>query len=605
MKRDDDNLDKKLHRHLGLFGAPSPSQLDVSRGRVREWLGARVETPAATGAADARASRTVHHIWRLGLSMAAAAMLIVLVSMGRWPGAESMGRVEAADGSLYSLSAGTRQALNRGDSIDANAVLHANGGSGAMLALADGSRVEMRSQSELSFERAGDDVRIRLDTGGIIVNASTQPSGLLYVQTKDMMVAVAGTAFVANAAEAGSRVSVIEGEVRVHEGDTETTLRPGEQVSTNYAVAARPVADEIAWSRRADGYRAILANFARGMALSAGPLTPLTDAPDSANTAFEQRGATAAPVQPAAARPQFEEASVRTCDPDNIPEPPAGSRGGGANSFQMTPGRTHALCLTLATILRHAYGYGPVDVEVLNPGGRGRGRGFALNTVYGLGVEDGRRVRGGPDWVRSERYTIDAVADGAADAATMSGPMLRDLLERRFKLKVHVETEQIPAWALTVAPGGLKIKEGICTPADPSEPRLTSTAQMARRNLEAARRGETTAGPCGFAGMVNGPNRLFVGAGTGVPAVGGFLGAPVIDRTGIPSTVRFNYVLEFAPDERTPGPLALRQSTEPSDIPRAPDLFTALEQQLGLKLEPAKAPREFIVIDQVERPDAN
>jgi uncharacterized protein (TIGR03435 family) len=230
----------------------------------------------------------------------------------------------------------------------------------------------------------------------------------------------------------------------------------------------------------------------------------------------------------------------------------------------------------------------------------GRGRGLGMNDVYGLGVEDGRRVRGGPDWVRNERYTIDAVTDGAADAATMSGPMLRDLLERRFNLKVHVESEQIPAWAITVAPGGLKIKEGTCTPADPSEPPLRSTAEMARRNLEAARRGETTAGPCGFAGMVNGPNRLFVGAGAGVPPVGGFLGAPVIDRTGIPATVRFNYVLEFAPDERTPGPLALSLSNEPSDIPRAPDLFTALEE-LGFRLEPARAPREFIVIDQVER----
>jgi len=602
MKRDDDNLEKELHRHLGLFGAPSPSQLDVSRGRIREWLGAHGDTLAATGAV--RASRTVRHTWRVGLSMAAAAILIVLVSTGRWPGAESMGRVEASDGSLYSLSGDTRQALSLGDSLDANAVLHANGGSGAMLALADGSRVEMRSQSALALERAGDGVRIRLDTGGIIVNAAKQQGRHLYVQTKDLTVAVVGTTFVVNAASDGSRVSVIEGEVRVHEGRTETVLRPGEQVSTNRAVVARPVAEEIAWSREADALRGILATFARGMELSAGPRTPLTDAPGSANAAFDQGGGAAAPGQSAtpgqpAARLRFEEASVRTCDPDNIPEPPAGSRGGGANSFQMTPGRTHALCLTLATIIRHAYGYGPAAI---NPGGRGRG--LAMNNVYGLGVEDGVRVRGGADWVRSERYTIDAVADGAADAATMSGPMLQDLLERRFKLKVHVETEQIPAWAMTVAPGGLKIKEGTCTPADPSEPRLTSTADMVRRNLDAARRGATTTGPCGFAGMVNGPNRLFVGAGAGVPAVGGFLGTPVINRTGIPDTARFNYVLEFAPDERTPGPMALRQFNEPSDIPRAPDLFTALEL-LGLKLEPARAPREYIVIDHVERPDAN
>ena len=165
----------------------------------------------------------------------------------------------------------------------------------------------------------------------------------------------------------------------------------------------------------------------------------------------------------APARPQFEEASIRTCDPDNIPEPPAGARGGGANSFQMTPGRTHALCLTLATIIREAYGLW-AGRGVPHLGGR-----VVCNAVYGLGVENGRRVRGGPDWVRSERYTIDAVADGATDAAIMSGPMLRDLLERRFKLKLHVETEQIPAFAIVVAPGGLKMKEGTCTPANPEE----------------------------------------------------------------------------------------------------------------------------------------
>jgi uncharacterized protein (TIGR03435 family) len=592
MKPDDDAIERQLHRHLRLFGEPSASQLDVSRERVLERLSARGQILLSTPAEEP----APRHAWRAGLSMAAAAILIVLVSSVRWPGAESMGTVEAADGSLYSLVGDRRHMLNRGDSIDADAVLHSNGGSGAMLALADGSRVEMRSQSELSFERADDGVRIRLGIGGIIVNVAAQQRGRLYVQTKDLMVAVVGTAFVANAVEDGSRVSVIEGEVRVHEGNTETRLRPGQQVSTNRAAMTRPVAEEIAWSRQADALRGILATFTRGMELSAGPRTALGDV-------FVPIAGQAQPAAPgqAVARPQFEEASVRPCDPDNIPEPPAGSRGGGANSFQMTPGRTHALCLTLATIIRHAYGYGPVEVEVLNLGGRGRGRGFALNTVYGLGREDGRRVRGGPDWVRSEHYTIDAVADGAADAATMSGPMLRDLLKRRFQLKLHVETEQIPAWALTVAPGGLKMKEGTCTGVAPSELRVRSTADMVRRNLEAARRGETTAGPCGFAGMANGPNLLFVGAGFGVPGLGGFLGAPVINRTGISDTSRFNYVLEFAPDERTPGPLARGLANDASDTPRAPDLFTAIEQQLGLRLEPAQAPREYIVIDQVER----
>ena len=115
--------------------------------------------------------------------------------------------------------------------------------------------------------------------------------------------------------------------------------------------------------------------------------------------------------------------------------------------------------MTLATIIRTALGFGPMQLDFLQGGGIGPGRrGLAFNNVYGLGVEDGRRVRGGPDWIRSERYTIEAVADGAATAEQMRGPMLRALLERRFQLKAHVETEQVPAFNLTIARSGLKIK---------------------------------------------------------------------------------------------------------------------------------------------------
>ena len=237
-----------------------------------------------------------------------------------------------------------------------------------------------------------------------------------------MTVSVVGTVFLVNADEDGSRVAVIEGEVRVQEGQHGDEAASREQVSTNRAVAARP-----------GGRRNRLESAGGRVSRNPRDLCQGHGADGGSPRAFEQcvrfrdggarSGRPVAQGQPTAP-PQFEEASIRTCDPDNIPAPPPGARGGGANSFQMTPGRTHALCLTLATIIRHAYGYGPVDVEFLNPGGRGRG--MNVNTVYGLGVEDGRRVRGGPDWVRSERYTIDAVADGAADAATMSGPMLRE-----------------------------------------------------------------------------------------------------------------------------------------------------------------------------------
>src|SRR4029453_5722907 len=133
------------------------------------------------------------------------------------------------------------------------------------------------------------------------------------------------------------------------------------------------------------------------------------------------------------------------------------SRGswGRPGQVQMTPGGTRAECLPLGTIIRTAYGGGLQDGPLKPPPGppivvvaRGVGpdpRSFAGASAmsfgaYLLGVEDGARVRGGPDWVRSALYTIDAVAAGAADAQAMRGPMLRALLERRFGLKVHVET---------------------------------------------------------------------------------------------------------------------------------------------------------------------
>jgi uncharacterized protein (TIGR03435 family) len=450
----------------------------------------------------------------------------------------------------------------------------------------------------MTVDRTSDGIQIDLKTGDIIVTAAKQRDGQLSVRTNDMTVAVEGTVFLANAGAAGSRVAVIEGEVRVREGAVETRLRPGEEVATSPAVARRSLAEDITWSRNADVHLAILESFKRGIAQTSGP-------PSVVVPAAEQQQGTS-PASPAAV--EFEEASIRACDPDNLPSPPAGARSGGANSFQMTPGRTYGLCLTLATLIRTAYGFRPPNP--FDPEGRGSPP-MRFDSVYGLGVEDGRRVRGGPDWVHRERYTIDAVAAGQADAQTMRGPMLRALLERRFGLKVHIETEQIRAFELTVAPGGLEMKEGTCS----HTPGVGRGSAMGwRTNIDAARRGETTTDPCGLGFLVNGPNMLFIGAGTGVPLFVEVVDAPVFNRTGIPDSARFNFVLEYLPDDRLGhlgqippggGAMALQIASDPASVPRAPDFFTALEHQLGLKLAPARAPNEFIVIDHVERPSPN
>src|SRR6185503_17681160 len=176
-------------------------------------------------------------------SLAAAAVLVMAAAVGTailWP---------RADSALYRLVEGD---------VRVDGTIRSNGGGGAVLELADTSRIEMRSHSELSLEQATDGVRIRLTSGGIIVNAATQRTGHLYVQTKDMTVSVVGTVFVVNADEAGSRVAVIEGEVRVQQGATETKLRPGEQVASSPKVETFSVASELAWSRRAESWLALL-----------------------------------------------------------------------------------------------------------------------------------------------------------------------------------------------------------------------------------------------------------------------------------------------------------------------------------------------------------
>lgn len=482
------------------------------------------------------------------------------------------------------------------------------GAAGTQVTLSDGSQIEMRANAELTVEREEDGLGIRLHQGDIIVTAAKQRDGHLYVHTTDMTIAVVGTVFLVNAGSDGSRVAVIEGEVRVREGGVETRLRPGEQVASSPTIARRPVAEDIDWSRNANVRQTVLELFMKGIAQTAGTLQPLNQGQ--------------APAQAGPARLEFEEASVRECDPDNMPPAPAGARGGGPNSLYMTPGRLHALCLTLATLVRTAYGYGPMDLEVMNTSENTRRRperNMRFEAVYGLGVEDGRRVRGGPEWVHSEHYTVEAVAPGAADANTMRGPMLQALLERRFQLRVHIDAEQVPAFALTVAPSGLKVK-----PMQPGDCRTEPIPEAVR----AERERKDWGGPvliteaayfgikpnCGFVyGEQNGPNfRIEAANSPGRVPIGGALGARVVDRTGI--TGNFLYTFEFGPDETTPG--AARMMVErdwtpkpgfdaPATHPRAAPLARALEEQLGLRLEPIRLPREFVVIDRVERPEPN
>jgi uncharacterized protein (TIGR03435 family) len=584
----DRDLKNLIDRHLKW---PSDLSFTAARDRVREQLLAMPAHRQTARVADAPSSIPM---WR----MAAAAAVVVAVAIGTaivWPHGVQV---------------------------------YAAGADGLQVTLADNSSVEMRAHAQMTVGRASDGLQIDLQTGDIIVTAAQQRDGHLYVRTKDMTVVVDGTVFLVNASQEGSRVGVIEGEVRVRErgtplrrsgtpGDVETRLRPGEQVATSPTVPPRPLTEGITWSRNANAHLAILDSSMKATAQPAQSTAPITP-PEQAIVANSQ-----------AAKTEFEEVSIRECDPNGTPSGSRGVRGAGPGRFQMTPGRTRAECLTLATIIRTAYGGGLQDGPLRPAFGRpivvvARGvgpdpRSFAGASAmsfgaYFLGVEDGARVRGGPDWVRSTLYTIEAVAAGAADAQAMRGPMLRALLERRFGLKVHVETEQFPVPQLAVAPGGLKMKEGICTKSDTggADGASGGVVAMARRNLEAARRGAPISG-CGLAVAMNGPNLLIVVAGFRAPEIdvllSRLLDAPIVNRTGIPDTASFSFVLEFVPDDSLGreylGATDKQVASDPSTVPRAPGIVTALEEQLGLRLERVRAPREFIVIDQVERPTPN
>jgi len=368
-----------------------------------------------------------------------------------------------------------------------------------------------------------------------------------------------------------------------------------------------------AYALRSTGVMRILAAFTKGMIDTSAPLPASSGADQSIPPTSAEPGSAAA--QPAAA--DFEAVSVKPCDPDNLPPQPDGARGGGPNSFMLTPGRLRGLCLTTATLVRVAYGYSPLDLDFAE-----RRPQLDFGSVYGMGEEDGRRVRGGPDWIKSERYTIEAVTGRGVspDAHALSGPMLQRLLERRFQLKVHVESEQTPAFALSVAKGGLKITPVTPDACDELPARPGSLLFYGHpgnvltppRSFTEVRRGAKPS--CGIWGGRNGPNQVIVAGDMPLEALMESLafrlgGIRVINRTNVKD--RFNFILEFVLDENTPGPLRARglnlppQPSESNDVPPAETIYSALEAQLGLKLERTQTGREFIVVDRVERPTPN
>jgi len=215
-------------------------------------------------------------------------------------------------------------------------------------------------------------------------------------------------------------------------------------------------------------------------------------------------------------------------------------------------------------------------------------------------VED-FQVMGGPSWASSDGYDVNAKAGGNATFAQMR-PILQSLLADRFQLTLRRETKDLPVYELTVAKGGIKIaavKEGKCVTFDPNHPPPLPAWQRRPPPLNICE---------GVRHSLDvGPERTetIEASGISMPrlteVLSDDLGRIVFDKTGFRE--KFDVRLEFSPDEAEK--MRSHEISAPPADQGGPSIFTALQEQLGLRLMPAKGPLEVLVIDHVERQSEN
>ena len=197
--------------------------------------------------------------------------------------------------------------------------------------------------------------------------------------------------------------------------------------------------------------------------------------------------------------------------------------------------------------------------------------------VLAYGV-DRRQVVGAPAWVTRDEYDVDAVADEGVKLDgdnKLFAAMLQKLLADRFKLAVHREQREMPVYALVVAKGGAKLKASDATSVENSGCKGLGNCFFTNKSL---------AGFAMFMGFV-------------------VMDRSVVDKTGLDG--KFDFDLKWTPDESQLGGM-MRMPPPPSDEADAPPpLFTAIQEQLGLKLDSGKAQVPVLVLDHVEHPSAN
>ena len=179
-----------------------------------------------------------------------------------WPYGNFEATVQASEGQVYQIADTRTASVNSGAKLQQGEQVRTAKDGRAVIRLGDGSLIEMKDRSELYLTKSGKGTTIHLNRGSIVVEAAKQKDGQLFVESGDSLVSVTGTVFSVNNGTKGSRVSVIEGEVNLNHAGSDRVLRPGEQATTNPSISVFPVREEVAWSRKADHYAAVLSGLA-------------------------------------------------------------------------------------------------------------------------------------------------------------------------------------------------------------------------------------------------------------------------------------------------------------------------------------------------------
>jgi uncharacterized protein (TIGR03435 family) len=218
----------------------------------------------------------------------------------------------------------------------------------------------------------------------------------------------------------------------------------------------------------------------------------------------------------------------------------------------------------------------PTDPAVTNASIRMNGRQFVLENrtvetllLAGYGVHK-KQIVNAPDWIRSERWDMKGVPDvpGQPSMKQMQS-LVRKILTERFGLVTHTEKREMEVYALTVAKGREKMTPSAGDPNGPPDENDREDGGVRTMRVLNSSMGD-------FAMVMK-----------------FFLDRPVVDQTGL--TGRYDFQLKWTFDELK----------APSDGSGPPGLFTAIGEQLGLKLDPVKAQTDVLVVDKVEHPSAN